>query len=101
MNSTTAINGGTLAFGGSEAVIYVKGSTTNANTVTSTITGSGGMTLSGSGQLNLNTASQNTGAVVINSGQLVLNASNAISASGGLTLMNTNSSAEPKNAILR
>ncbi len=100
LNSSAAINGGTLAFGGSEAVMYAKGSTTNANTITSTITGTGGITLSGSGQLNLNTASQNTGAVVINSGQLVLNTSNAISASSGLTLMNTNSSAEPGNAIL-
>ena len=100
LNSKASISGGTLAFGGGEAVIYAKGSTTNANTISSAITGTGGVTLSGSGQLNLNTASQNTGGVVINSGQLVLGATNAISASSGLTLMNTNSSAEPGNAIL-
>ena len=100
LDSKASIGGGTLAFGGSEAVIYAKGSTTNANTISSAITGTGGITLSGSGQLNLNTASQNTGAFVINSGQLVLNATNAIAASSGLTLMNTNASAEPGNAIL-
>jgi fibronectin-binding autotransporter adhesin len=100
LNSKASISGGTLAFGGGEAVMYVKGSTTNANTISSAITGTGGITLSGSGQLNLNTASQNTGAFVINSGQLVLGASNAISASSGLLLQNTNSKAEPGNAIL-
>jgi fibronectin-binding autotransporter adhesin len=100
LNSKASINGGTLAFGNSEVLIYVKGSTTNANTIGSTITGSGGITLSGSGQLNLNTASQNTGAVVINSGQLVLNAANAIAAANGVQLENTNSTAEPGNAIL-
>jgi autotransporter-associated beta strand protein len=99
MNDNAMITGGTLAFGGSEAVIYAKG-TTNPNIINSTITGTGGMTLSGSGQLNLNAASQNTGGVVINSGQLVLNASNAIAASSGLTLEDTNSKAEPGNAIL-
>ncbi len=101
LNNNATITGGTLAFGGSEAVIYAKGTTT-PNTIASTITGTGGITLSGSGQLNLTKDSQNTGAIVINSGQLVLDATdgNAISAASGVTLMGTNSSAKPGNAIL-
>ena len=97
LNNAATITGGTLAFGGSEGVIYARG-TTNPNTINSVITGSGGLTLSGSGLLNLNTASANTGAVTINSGTLALNVANALAASSGVTLMNVKTS--PSNAVL-
>ncbi len=98
LNSTATITGGTLAFGGSEGVIYAKGSTTNSNAINSVISGSGGITLSGSGNLNLNAASTNTGAVTIDSGTLTLNVANALAASSGVNLLNVKSS--PSNAVL-
>jgi fibronectin-binding autotransporter adhesin len=102
LDNKATITGGTLAFGGSEAVIYAKGSS-NPNVIASTITGSGGITLSGSGQLNLNAVSNNTGATVINSGTLELNVVNALDGASGtiasnVTLEDVKSS--PSAAIL-
>ena len=51
--SSAAINGGTLAFGGSEAVVVVRGNTT----VSSALTGTNGLTLAGSGTLTLSAVS--------------------------------------------
>jgi fibronectin-binding autotransporter adhesin len=99
MNSTATITGGTLAFGGSEAVIYAKGSTTNGNIIASTITGSGGITLSGSGSLQLNDGSADTGATVINSGTLILNTANALTGNSNVTLEDVKS--KPSAAILQ
>ena len=88
LNGTTNITGGTLAFGGSEAVIFAKGS----NTISSAIIGSGGLTLAGSGTLTLNTATAETGQVTVDSGTLVLNAANALaSAADGVLLSNVKS----------
>ncbi len=94
MNGSTAINGGTLAFGGSEGVIFSK----STNTIGSVISGSNGFTLAGSGTLVLNTASTNTGAVTVDSGTLQLSATNAVAASSGVTLEDVKS--KPSAAIL-
>jgi fibronectin-binding autotransporter adhesin len=71
--SNGIISGGTLAFGSSEALIYAKG---NSVAISSTITGSNGLTLSGSGTLALSAASTLTGLISIDSGTLSLTAAN-------------------------
>jgi fibronectin-binding autotransporter adhesin len=71
--SGSGLTGGTLAFGSSEAVISINGS----STITSELTGTGGLTLDGSGTLTLNTATDLTGPITIASGQLTLGAANA------------------------
>ena len=48
--SGSSITGGTLAFGGSEGVIWLSG---NNPTISSTITGTNGLTFAGSGTLTL------------------------------------------------
>lgn len=93
--SATITGTGNLAFGVSEAVIYAKGT----NIISASITGSGGLTLSGSGSLQLNNASANTGATVINSGTLILNTANALTGNSNVTLEDVKSS--PSNAILQ
>jgi autotransporter-associated beta strand protein len=94
--SNSNITGGTLTFRGSEAVIYAKG---NSNTISSTITGSNGLTLTGSGTLILSAASTLTGAINIDSGTLSLTAANVFANNvSGVTLLNVKSS--PSNAIL-
>ena len=76
---SAAINGGTLQFNGSEAVIYAKGT----SYITSTLAGTGGLTVSGSGTLVLSgAAGQLSGPVVINSGTLTLNTANYFPTSG-------------------
>jgi outer membrane autotransporter protein len=95
---STSISGGTLAFGASEAVIDVKGTTT----VSSAVTGTGGLTLSGSGTLVLSgTAGGLTGAINVDSGTLQLNTANYFpTASGGTTVWLSNVKSKPSNAIL-
>jgi autotransporter-associated beta strand protein len=86
------LNISTIAFRGSEGIIYVSGSQTSAiaNAVNSQITGSGGLTLSGTGMLTLKTATAETGAIVVDSGTLNLAAANALASSGpGVLLQNT------------
>jgi autotransporter-associated beta strand protein len=86
------LNVSTIAFRGSEGIIYVAGSQTSAiaNVVNSQITGSGGLTLSGVGMLTLKTATAETGTIVVDSGTLNLAAANALSSStGGVLLANT------------
>ncbi|WP_204323858.1 hypothetical protein, partial [Stenotrophomonas maltophilia] len=51
--SSAAINGGTLQFGNSEAVITVRGTTA----VSSTLAGTNGLTLAGTGTLTLSNTS--------------------------------------------
>ncbi|WP_158923581.1 ParB-like protein [Acidisphaera sp. S103] len=92
---SATITGGTLAFGSSEAVIDAKGT----NIIASGITGSGGLTLSGSGSLQLNTASADTGATVVNSGTLILNLANALTGNSNVTLEDVKSN--PSAAILQ
>ncbi len=93
--SGSGITAGTLAFGGSEGVIAINGS----STITSQITGTGGLTLAGSGTLTLSSASTETGAITIDSGTLTLTAANVFSNDvDGVLLSNTKS--KPSAAIL-
>jgi autotransporter-associated beta strand protein len=92
---SATITGGTVVFGTSEAVIYAKGT----NIISSAINGSGGLTLSGSGSLQLNNGSADTGATVINSGTLILNTANALTGNSNVTLEDVK--ANPSAAILQ
>jgi fibronectin-binding autotransporter adhesin len=95
---SAAINGGTLAFGGSEAIIYAKGS----STISSAITGSNGLTVAGSGTLTLSPTAPLTslsGPITIDSGELSLTTANVFASDvAGLTLDDVKSS--PSNSIL-
>jgi autotransporter-associated beta strand protein len=71
--SGSAISNGTLAFGGSEGVIWLSG--TNP-TISSTITGSNGLTFAGSGAVTISTAANVSGAITIDSGTVTLSAAN-------------------------
>jgi fibronectin-binding autotransporter adhesin len=81
---SAGITGGTLAFGGSEAIIYAAGS----DAISAAITGSNGLVLAGSGTLTLGSASPGlSGPITIDSGELSLTAINAFFGDvGGLTL---------------
>lgn len=96
MEGTAAITGGTLAFGGSQAFIYAKSS----NTISAAITGTNGLTLTGSGTLTLSTASPGlSGEITVDSGTLSLTAANMFSTDvAGLVLGDVKSS--PSNSIL-
>jgi fibronectin-binding autotransporter adhesin len=98
LNNTATIAGGTLAFGSSEAVIYAAAKN-NSVTISSTITGSNGMTLSGSGTLIVSAESTMTGLIAIDSGTLSLTAADVFkNDASGLTLFNVKSS--PSASIL-
>ena len=91
LNTNSNITGGTLAFGGSRAVIYSQnGATLNAvsNTVSSVITGSNGFSKIGPGVLVLNAAATYTGATDISNGTLTLGVNDAIPVGTDLTLQN-------------
>ncbi|HEY1932228.1 MAG TPA: ParB-like protein [Acetobacteraceae bacterium] len=92
---SATITGGTVAFGSSEGVIYAKGT----NIISSAITGGGGLTLSGSGSLQLNDGSADTGATVVDSGTLILNTANALTGNSNVTLEDVKS--HPSAAILQ
>jgi autotransporter-associated beta strand protein len=95
MEGGAAITGGTLAFGGSEGIIYVKSS----NTISAGITGSNGLTLAGSGTLTLSTVAALQGAVNIDSGTLTLTTANIFAGdAAGLWLGDVKS--KPSNSIL-
>jgi autotransporter-associated beta strand protein len=82
--SGSAINGGTLAFGGSEGVIWLSG--TNP-TISSAITGTNGLTFAGSGAVALSTAANVSGAITIDSGTVTLAGANIFASnSGGILL---------------
>jgi autotransporter-associated beta strand protein len=85
--SSATITGGTLAFGGSEAVISVVGS----NTISSAITGTNGLTLAGSGTLTLSGTEQLTGAISVDSGTLVLGTANMFAGDAQVTLSDVKS----------
>ena len=71
--SGSAINGGTLAFGGSEGIIWLSGSNL---TISSKITGTNGLTFAGSGAVALSTAATVSGPVTIDSGTVTLSGVN-------------------------
>jgi autotransporter-associated beta strand protein len=85
--AATPISGGTLAFGGSEAVIWLGAS----STINSILTGTGGLTVAGSGSLTLTGSSTLTGPVYIDSGTLNLGAANYFATDANITLADTKS----------
>lgn len=110
LNGGASITGGTLAFGGSEGVIWIGGSSTNTNTISAQITGSGGLTFaggmhatdlstsksSGLSLVHISTATTETGAIIIDSGAVTLSAVNVFSDSvPGVFLEDTKSSPSP------
>jgi autotransporter-associated beta strand protein len=95
MEGGATIANGTLAFGGSEGIIYVK----STNTISAGITGSNGLTLAGSGTLTLSTVAALQGAVNIDSGTLSLTTANIFAGdAAGLWLGDVKS--KPSNSIL-
>jgi outer membrane autotransporter protein len=116
LNGGASITGGTLAFGGSEGIIWLagqgsQGATPNTNTISAAITGTGGLTFAGGlhatdlsqvtakdglSLVNITTASTETGGIMIDSGAVGLNAVNVFSSSvSGITLADTKSSPAP------
>ena len=112
LDGGASISNGALATGGSELVVWLAGKSTNANTISAQITGSGGLTIAGglqatnlglsgsnangSGTLNINTATAETGPVTIDSGVVALNVVNALFSSiSGVMLENTKKSPSP------
>ena len=91
--SGSSISGGTLAFGGSEGVIWLSGS--NA-TISSTITGSNGLTFAGSGGVALSSAASVSGAINIDSGTVTLSGVNIFASNtSGVMLADTKSKPAP------
>lgn len=89
----STISNGTLAFGGSEGVIWMSG--TNP-VISSTITGTNGLTFAGSGGVTLSTAANVSGAITIDSGTVTLSAANVFAAnSTGITLGDVKKSPAP------
>ena len=84
-NGAVSINAGSINFGGSEGVIF---NSTNTTTLNASITGTGGMTVSGAaaGQLNLDFAGAYSGGTTLNQGVLQLGAGAAALGAGTLTL---------------
>ena len=96
----STIAGGTLALGG-HRIFDVSDSTgtTNELNIASAITGAGhSLTKTGTGRLVLN-SSANTydGGTIVNGGELLLNASNTLAATGALTVSNT---AGPNSSVI-
>jgi len=108
LNSGSSLSGGTLAFGGSEGVIWLGGAnatdkasalgTTNA-TISSVITGTNGLTFAGSGGVAISTAANVSGPITIDSGTVTLSGANVFSNNiSGILLDNTKS--KPAPAVL-
>jgi autotransporter-associated beta strand protein len=86
-SNVSGISGGTLAFGGSEAIIYTRSTSGTGSTISSNITGSGGLTLAGAGGLTISTVASLSGLITIDSGKLTLTVANVFSTdTSGLTL---------------
>ncbi|WP_159010517.1 autotransporter domain-containing protein [Bradyrhizobium sp. S69] len=91
--SGSAISNGTLAFGGSEGVIWLSGSNP---TISASITGSNGLTFAGSGGVALSTAANVSGAINIDSGTVTLSGTNIFASnSTGITLSDVKKSPAP------
>ncbi len=94
----SAISGGTLAFGQSEGVIWLSG--TNP-TISSEITGTGGLTFSGSGTVAISTAANVEGTITIDSGTVNLAAMNVFANdTAGVLLDNTKSKPSAANLTI-
>jgi len=84
----TNITGSTVDFGTSEAVIWVASGTGNA-TISPAITGSGGLTKTGPGRLNLRTSTSTyTGDVVVNQGVLDIDSDARLGAAANNVIVN-------------
>ncbi|HTJ02588.1 MAG TPA: hypothetical protein VL492_07330, partial [Methylovirgula sp.] len=84
--SGSGLTGGTLAFGTAAAYVTINGS----STISSQITGSGGLNLAGTGTLTVGAASTETGLITVNSGTLTLSAVDVFKASTqGILLQDT------------
>ena len=94
--SGSSISGGTLAFGGSEGVIWLSGSNP---TISSTITGINGLTFAGSGAVALSSAASLNGAITIDSGTVTLSGTN-IFASNTTGVMLADTKSKPAAATL-
>jgi fibronectin-binding autotransporter adhesin len=89
-----AISGGTLAFSTSQGVIWLSGS----SSISSTITGTGGLTFAGSGTVTIDMAADVSGVVTIDSGEVSLTAANIFAGDvDGVTL---GTSTDPSAATL-
>ncbi len=92
-SNVSGISGGTLAFGGSEGVIFIRSTSGSGNTISSTITGTNGLTIAGAGWLTLSAVSSGlSGPVNIDSGKLTLTAANALTNVSSVNLSNVKSS---------
>ena len=89
----STISNGTLAFGSSEGVIWLSG--TNP-VISSTITGTNGLTFAGSGGVTISTAANVSGAINIDSGTVTLSAANVFAGNTtGITLADVKKSPAP------
>jgi fibronectin-binding autotransporter adhesin len=89
----STISNGTLAFGSSEGVIWLSG--TNP-VISSTITGTHGLTFAGSGGVTISTAANVSGAINIDSGTVTLSAANVFAGdTAGITLADVKKSPAP------
>jgi fibronectin-binding autotransporter adhesin len=110
LNGGASVTNGTLAFGGSEGIIWIAGQSSNTNTISAQITGTGGLTFAGGlhatdlgigkgpglSLVKISTASTETGQIIIDSGAVTLNAVNVFSSSApGLLLADTKTSPSP------
>ena len=90
--STDNISVPTLAFGTAEGIITLDGSTANSVNLNSSITGSGGLTITGAGlgvqTLVLPFANAYTGTTTLNSGVLSLGQANALASGAGAVALN-------------
>ena len=105
LGSTGGISGGTLAFGSSEGVIWLGGATSKnttlptAPTISSTITGTGGLTFAGSGSVVISAPASVSGPITIDSGTVVLSAQNVFQSDISGILM-SNVKTHPSPAVL-
>jgi autotransporter-associated beta strand protein len=91
--SGSSIAGGTIAFGGSEGVIWLSGSNP---TISSAITGTNGLTFAGSGAVAISTAANVSGAITIGSGTVTLSGTNIFASnSAGILLGDVKKSPAP------
>ena len=94
----SAINGGTLAFGASEGIIWLGG--TNP-TISSKITGSNGLTFAGSGGVTLSSAAAVSGPITIDSGSVTLSGANIFATNtSGILLDNVKKSPAPSTLAI-
>ena len=88
MANGSNISSGNLAFGGSEGIVWLSG----ASTIGAAISGSNGLTFAGSGNVTIGAAANVSGPITIDSGTVILGASNVFSSDvKGILMDNTKS----------